>query len=103
MVKTAYVMQSDSANRKLELKRKADEWKQKYTTPQNILSIKFATYNKEACVPFRNDFEPFINVLKKLITDPNVKEKQKAKYRDLLKQMKDMRNLINLVAVINVL
>ena len=38
----------------------------------------------------------------KLIQDPNVKEKQKAKYRELLKKMKDFRNVINLIAVINV-
>ena len=42
-------------------------------------------------------------ILKKLISDPNVKRKQKHQYRRLLNQMKDARNLINLIAVINVL
>ena len=42
-------------------------------------------------------------VATKLINDSNVKEKQKAKYRELVKKMKDFRNVINLIAVINML
>ena len=103
MTSTAFVMQSNSANRKLELKKLADEYQQKYKTLQNILAIKFATYNYEATIAFRDDFEPIATLLVKLINDAYVKEKQKSKYRILLNKMKDCRNVINLIAVIGVL
>ena len=103
MTSTAFVMQSNSANRKLGLKKLADEYHQKYKTLHNILTIKFATYNYEATLAFRDDFEPIAALLVKLINDANVKEKQKSKYRILLNKMKDCRNIINLIAVIGVL
>ena len=103
MTSTAFVMQSNSANRKMKLKKLADEYHQKFKTLQNILAIKFATYNYEATVAFRDDFEPVAALLVKLIADASVKEKQKRKYRSLLNKMKDCRNIVNLIAVIGVL
>jgi len=79
-------MQSNSANRKLYLKNLADEYDQKHLTLQNVLDIKFATYNQDACVAFRDDYEPIVKVAMKLINDPNVKPKQKAKYSELVKK-----------------
>ena len=60
-------------------------------------------YSKDACVAFRDDYEPIVKVGIQLINNPNVKPKQKAKYSELVKKMKDFRNVINLIAVINVL
>jgi len=103
MTSTAYVMHSNSANRKLQMKKLAIQYQQKYVTLQNILKIKFATYNSEATIAFRKDYEVTVALLVKLIKDPNVKPKQKAIYKKLLGQMKDGRNLKNLIAVISVL
>ena len=85
------------------MKNLSDEYNQKHVTLQNVLDIQLATYNKDACVAFRDDYEPIVKVAMKLINDPNVKPKQKAKYSELVKKMKNFRNVINLIAVINVL
>ena len=45
MVKAGYHSQVHSANRKAYLKKLADEYQKKYYTLQNVLDIKFATYN----------------------------------------------------------
>jgi len=52
MIKEGYKMQSNSANRKSAMKKLALEYEQKYVTPQNVLAIKFVTYNYEAAVAF---------------------------------------------------
>ena len=60
MVKKTYVMQSNNANRKFALKKKSEEFKQKHVSLKNVLNIEFATYNKEACEFFRDDYEPIV-------------------------------------------
>ena len=40
IIKSSYTMQSNSANRKSKLKKKAEEWKKKHKTLQNILDLR---------------------------------------------------------------
>ena len=56
MVKAGYHSQVYSANRKAHLKKLADEYHRKLYTFQNVLDIKFATYNFDACLAFVRDF-----------------------------------------------
>ena len=99
VVKAGYHSQVHSANRKAHLKKLADEYQQKY----NVLDIKFATYNYDACLAFVKDFPMVMGSAKKLKDDSTVKPKKRSMIDRLLKHMKDGRNIINLIATVNVL
>ena len=103
MVSKAFTMQSNSANRKMKMKQKADEWKRKFVSLTNVLDIKFATYNLEASLSFMIDYPVVAAVLMQLINDSSVKPKRRADFAALLKQMADMRNIVNINALVNVL
>ena len=103
MVKAGHHSQVHSANRKAHLKKLADEYQQKYYTLQNVLDIKFATYNYDACLAFVKDFPMVMGLAKKLKDDSTVKPKKRSMMNRLFKHMKDGRNIINLIATVNVL
>ena len=96
-------MQSNSANRKSKLKKKAEEWKKKHKTIQNILDIKFATYNYEAGVATLEDYEQILDVADELKDDSTVTPKLRAKLKKLVKRMKDGRNFRTMIAYVEVL
>ena len=100
MIKTAYNMQSNSANRKSEMKKLAESYEQKYVTPQNGLAIKFVTYNYEAALAFFADYEMTLTVTGRLKDDSSVKAKRRATFQQLYKKMRDMRNYMNLISLI---
>ena len=62
MIKKAYSMQINSANRKSTMKKLPIEYQQKYATPQNVLSIKFVPYNFEAAVAFDADYKMTLKI-----------------------------------------
>ena len=87
----------------MKLRKLADEWKIDFKTLQNILDIKFVTYNREACVATLQDYEPVAQLAYDLKDDPSVKPKMKIKHRKQYNRMKDGRNLLNLVSLGRVL
>lgn len=102
LVKQAYKMQSQSSSRKLKLQNLAEKYEQKNKKLQNIIDIKFATYNAEACDATLIDFEPVTKLAMNLRNDTSVKPKMRAKLRNLYNRCRDQRNLLNLVALSNV-
>ena len=80
-------MQSNSSNRKLELKKLSDSYDSKYKKLQNILDIKFATYNKEACVATLTDYEVLITLVDNLREDTSIKPKMRVKLNILFNRL----------------
>ena len=76
MVKAGYHSQVYSANRKAHLKKLADELHRKLYTLQNVLDIKFATYNFDASVVFLKDFPMVLALALKLKDDSTDKTKE---------------------------
>ena len=103
MVKWGFKSQVRSACSKKFLKALADKWMRKYYSLQNVLEIKFATYNYDACVAFVKDYPMLLKLAKRLKDDTTVAAKKKDMMKKLYKHMKDGRVLMNLMATINVL
>ena len=103
MVKWGFKSQVHSACRKNFLKALADKWMRKYYSWKNVLEIKFATYNYDACVALMKDYPMVMKLAKRLKDDTTVAAKKKDMMKKLYKHMKDGRVLMNLMAAINVL
>jgi len=103
IVKAGYHSQVYSANRKAHLKKLADEYHRKFYTLQNVLDIKFATYNFDASLAFVKHFPMVLARAQKLKDDSTVKPKKRAMMSQLYMKIKDGRNIINLIATVNVL
>ena len=103
VIKSAYTMQSKSASRKLKLKKCAEKWQKKHITLQNILDIKFATYNYEAGIATLEDYEQILKLANELKDDSTVTAKLRKKLSKLVKRMKDGRNFRTLIAYVTIL
>ena len=103
VIKSAYTMQSKSASRKLKLKKCAEKWQKKHITLQNILDIKFATYNYEAGIATLEDYEQILKLAEELKDDSTVTAKLRKKLSKLVKRMKDGRNFRTLIAYVTIL
>ena len=103
MVKLGFKSQVHSANRKGILKQLADQYCRVLITLQNVIDIKFTTYNYEACVAFLKDYPMVMKLAQKLKDDCTVKPKKKELMRKLFRYMKDGRIILNLIATVNVL
>ena len=60
MIKSAYTMQSKSANRKTKLKKISEKYQIKNRILQNVLDIKFESYNYDAGVTMLEDYEQIL-------------------------------------------
>ena len=80
LVKQAFKMQSNSASRKKELKKLAEEYSQEYTKLQNVLDIKFATHNLKACKATLKGYEVVLKLAQRLKDDTTVKIKPRIKF-----------------------
>ena len=78
MVKAGYHSQVYSANRKAHLKKLADEYHRKLYTLQDVLDIKFATYNFDGCLAFVKDFPMVLALAQRLKDDSTVKKPKKS-------------------------
>ena len=67
------------------------------------MDTKFTTYNFDAFRAFVTDFPMVLALAQKLKDDSTVKPKKRAMMSQLYNKMKDGRNIINLIAAVNVL
>ena len=86
----------------MKLKKCAENWQKKHITLQNILDIKFATYNYEAGIATLEDYEQILKLANELKDDSTVTAKLWKKLSKLVKRMKDGRNFRTLIAYVTI-